>query len=382
MNTHFLFADEAWLWAIPALLILGGLLWMVSLWVGRRRLARFISPKIAAKAAVPARRRRLLEFSVKLAVLLLLAVALARPLTGPRTGTAERSGIDLVIALDISKSMLVEDVAPSRLGAVKQELREWLKTSAGDRIGVVPFAGDAFVIAPLTFDYEAIDFVLKEVGPHSITAGGTNIASAIETAAMLLKKDRNNARVILLVSDGENLDGDAVAAARKAYEEDRITVLTVGVGTLQGGKVPMSDYAKYENLPPEKRPKLGFVKNEYGTVVESRIDERSLRSISGAAGGRYYLFAPGADTFRTLQKQSLLPLAQRSRARHLDVSDYFEWFQIPLACAVLLMAAGSAQGLFRRKPSPAGAGVPVVQPENYSPPDLNSSRNVNSHFST
>ena len=352
MKTHFLFADEMWLWAIPALLILGGLLWMVSLWVGRRRLARFISPKIAAKAASPARRRRLLEFCVTLAVLLLLAVALARPLTGPRSGTAERSGIDLVIALDISKSMLVEDVEPSRLGAVKKELREWLKTSAGDRIGVVPFAGDAFVIAPLTFDYQSVDFVLKEVGPHSISAGGTNIATAIETAAMLLKKDRNNARVILLISDGENLDGDAVAAARKAYDEDRITILTVGVGTLQGGKVPMSDYAKYENLPPEKRPKLGFVKNEYGT------------------GGRYYLFAPGADTFRALQKQSLLPLAQRSRARHLDVSDYFEWFQIPLACAILLMAAGSAQWLFRRPSAPAIAGVPVVQPETYSFPPV------------
>ncbi len=366
MKPHFLFADAAWLWAVPALAVFGGLLWIVSRWIARRRLARFISPAIAAPAAGAARRRRLAEFCVALAVLMLLAVTLARPLTGPKPGTAERSGVDLVILLDVSKSMLAEDIEPSRLGAVKKELRDWLKNSAGDRIGLVPFAGDAFVMAPLTFDYQALDFVLDAAGPKSISAGGSNFPAAIETAAELLAKDTESARVILLVSDGENLGGDAVAAARKAHSTDKITILTVGAGTAQGGKVPADDYAKYESLPPDKRPAKGFVRNEYGAWVTSRIDERTLRSIASAAGGRHYTFVPDSGTFRTLQNQSLLPLARKNQARHLDVADYVEWFRIPLGCAILLMLAGSLSQLLRRKRKAGTVGVDIVQPENLS----------------
>jgi len=368
MKTNFLFASGLWLWAIPALVVLGVLLWAISLRIGRRRLARFVSPKIAAEST-PAR-RRLVDFCVTLAVLMLLAVTLARPLTGPRPGTTERSGVDLVILLDVSKSMLVEDVEPGRLAAVRKELREWLKDSAGDRIGLVPFAGQAFVMAPLTFDYQALDFVLASAGPDSISAGGSNLPAAIDTAAELLRKGEDSARVILLVSDGENLQGDAVAAARKVHAEDNITVLAVGVGTIQGGKVPMRDYSensKYAALPPDKRPTKGFVRNEYGTWVTSRIDERTLRGIAAAGGGRYERFAAGSDTFRTLQNQSLRPLAQKSRAEHIQVEDYVEWFRIPLGCAIVLMLAGSAMKLFRRQTAARASGVEVVQPENYSP---------------
>lgn len=375
MKANFIFAADPWLWAIPALILLGALLWMISLWAGRRRLARFISPKTAAQVLAGALRRRLAEFCLTLVLLLLLVVALARPLTGPRPGTAERSGVDLVILLDISKSMLVEDVAPNRLGAVKKELLEWLKNSAGDRIGFVPFAGDAFVMAPLTFDYQALDFILREVGPHSISAGGTNLPVAIETAAGLLKKDKDSARVILLVSDGENLEGEAVAAARKAHAEDQITILTVGVGTLQGGKAPLEDYSKYENLPPDKRPVKKFARNEYGTWVTSRIDERTLRAISAAGGGRHYLFSAGTNFSQTVQRQSLFPLAKKSEARRLNIADYSEWFRIPLGSAILLMVAASAMRLFRRQTVKGSVGVPVVQPENYSPSRPNQKSN-------
>ncbi|MFA7345261.1 MAG: VWA domain-containing protein [Terrimicrobiaceae bacterium] len=370
MKASFLFASAAWLWAIPSLAVLGVSLWKISLWIGGRRLARFISPKIATPSAAAARRRRLMEFRVTLAVLASLAVTAARPLSGPRPGTADRSGVDLVILLDVSKSMLVEDVEPSRLGAVKKDLRGWLKNSAGDRVSIVPFAGQAFVMAPLTFDYQALDFVLESAGPDSISAGGSNLPAAIDTAAEVLRNGKDSARVILLVSDGENLQDDAVAAARKAHAEDKIAILTVGVGTVQGGKVPARDYSphsKYAALPPERQGAKGFVRNEYGTWVTSRIDERTLRGIAGAAGGRYFPFAVGSDTFRTVQNQSLRPLAQKSRAEHIQVEDYVEWFQIPLGCAIFLMAAGSAINLLRRQTATREFGVKVVQPENYSP---------------
>ena len=359
MNTNFIFADEPWLWAIPGLVILGALLWIISGWVAKRRLARFL---YSMPHALPARWRRLVPFCVTMIVLLLLVLVLARPLTGPRPGTAERSGVDLVILLDVSKSMLVEDVAPNRLGAVTKELREWLKNSAQDRVSLVPFAGDAFVMSPLTFDYQSLDFVLEEVSPHSITAGGTNVPVAIETATELLDKDNSNARVILLISDGENLEGDALAAASKAFA-DRITILTVGVGTAQGGPVPADDYLRHPEIPVAKRR---FIKDEYGIEVRSRADERTLRGIADATGGRFYSFTPGAGTFRTLQEQSLLPLARKSRAQHINIADYTEWFQIPLGCAILLMAGSAAMPLLRRHQPKSVVGVPIVQPEDLS----------------
>lgn len=366
MKEHFLFAFESWLWAVPVLAIFGAGLWMVSRIIARRRLARFISPAIAAKAAASLWNLRLVEFGISVVVLALLAVALARPLSGPRSGTAERSGVDLVILLDVSKSMLVEDLEPNRIEAVRKELREWLQTSAGDRVGLVPFAGDAFVMAPLTFDYQALDFVLAEVGPKSISSGGSNLPVAFETAAGLLSKDKESARVILLVSDGENLEGEAVSAARQVFAQEGVTIHTVGVGTAQGGKVPADDYAKYDHLPTDKRPAKGFIRSEYGTWVTSRIDERNLRAIAAAAGGRYYPFVPGTGTFRTVQNQSLLPLARKNQARRLEVADYTEWYRLPVAVAVLLMVAVSGSRLIRRKATPREIGVKVVQPENYS----------------
>jgi len=360
MSPTFLFASEPWLWVVPGLIVFGAILWFISRWVAKRRLARFM---FSAPSALSSLSRRLVRFCLAMSVLILLALALARPLSGPKPGTVDRSGVNVAIVLDVSKSMLVEDVAPSRLGAIKNDLRDWLKNSAQDRISLVPFAGHAFVMSPLTFDYEALDFVLQEAGPRSISMGGTNVPEAIETAAELLEKDKDNARVIVLISDGENLEGDAIEAARKAHTDDNITIITVGVGTVQGGVVPADDYAK---LPPEKRLVKRYAKDEYGVEVRSRADGRTLREIAEATGGRYYAFTPGADTFRTLQQRSLAPLARKSRVQHLNVSDYVEWFQIPLGCAILFMFAGPALALIRKRTVMTDIGVPVIQPENYS----------------
>jgi len=367
MSATFLFADQSWLWALPALLVLAPLLWMFSHALRRRRMHRFITPELAARVAGAARRQRAIAFSVMIAVFALLLLALARPLSGPLPGTAERSGVDLVILLDVSKSMLVEDVAPSRLKAVKEALREWLRDYAQDRIALVPFAGDAFIMSPLTFDYQALDFVLREVGPRSLSAGGSNLPVAIDTAVRLLGKSSESARVILLVTDGENLEGDAVAAARKAHTEAHATVLTVGVGTSEGGQVPADDYSRHEHLPPGKRPARHFVRNEYGTLVTSRIDERALRSIASAGGGRYYPFAPGTETFRTVQTQSLVPIAQEQKAVRIDMADYREWFQLPLGGAILLLLLAAVLTLLRQKAPPDGVGVPVVRPDSFKP---------------
>ena len=365
MKTGLIFAGHAWLWALPALAIGGWLLWLWSRRLARRRLARFVDTRLFA-AALPTVnwRGKNWRFAISVAVLLLLALTLARPLTGPRPDQAESKGVDFVIALDASKSMWVEDVEPNRLAAVKKELGEWFKTLAGDRAGLVVFAGDAFVQAPVTFDYTALDYVLQQVGPKSVSLGGTNIPRAIEVAEKLLVKHERGSRFLVIISDGENLEGDALAAVRKAYAEQNIRVFTVGVGTLAGGPVPGQDYSI---VPPSKDGKplnKQYMQSEYGFRVTSKLDDRALRAVAEAGGGRYCEFKPGQQTFQTLHRQGLLPLARQGRS--MDVKDYNEWFQVPLMLAVLLLLALPFIPETKRRTEPKTVGVATVKPTTFS----------------
>jgi von Willebrand factor type A domain/Tetratricopeptide repeat len=361
MDPHsMIFANTMWLMALPIVLVLGTVLWAVSRRIARRRIDRFISTKVFDAVPTLDWPRRLVRFALVAAVLMAFAVTLARPLTGPRSDHTERAGVDFVIALDVSKSMWVQDVKPTRLAAVKEALGEWLKKQKGDRIGLIVFAGDAFVQAPMTFDYTALDFVLQDAGPASVSKGGTNIPKAIEVATKMLARNGVDTKALILISDGENLEADAIAAARDAKVNSGITIYTVGVGTPQGGKVPSAD--------PTKPPKPGvsapsYIRNEYGMEAESRMDRQSLRAIAAAGGGKYYDFHPGEPVFQNLRDQSLMPLAHKSK--QLNVQDYNEWFQIPLGAAILLLVLEPLIPAVRRRQTTA-VGVAVVQPTTYS----------------
>lgn len=358
-----IFANEWWLLALPLIGFGGWGLWVASRRIAEKRLRAFFSERFAKEAAKSIdRKAKLWRFLASLAVLIFLAAALSRPLTGPKIQTAERQGFDFVVALDVSKSMLTEDVAPNRLAAVKKDFAEFLKHEAGDRIGLVLFAGEAFVQAPLTFDYDALGLVLDQAGPKSISLGSTDVAKAIERAQAMLEKNPAESRTLVIVSDGEDIKAEAVEAARKAHAKDHLTIYTVGVGTTEGGRVPAQDYSK--ESPPDGRQKR-YMRDEYGMEAYSRKDERTLRAIAEAGGGRYYDFKPGAQTFQLWHDQNLLTLAKKDQK--LDISDYFEWFQLPLLCAILLLVAEPLLHS-RRKRSAARVGVAVVQPETFSRP--------------
>lgn len=362
-----IFAQPLWLILVPLLAAGGYGFWKLARRRAEKRIGLFVSPALA-REAVPSMDwpLRAARFALPAAIVALVAVAAARPLTGPKPGHAERRGVDFVVALDVSKSMWAEDLQPNRLAAVKNELETWLKQASGDRMGLVLFAGDAIVQAPITFDYQALDRVLKVAAPKAISKGGTNIGAAIQTSGTLLAKAGLDTRALVIISDGENLDGDAVDAARKARARDGITIFTVGVGSATGGKVPLTERAEFDKLPPERRQKRNYMRNEYGTEVVSRLDENALRAIASAGGGQYIPFAANGEFFQKLRHSHLLPLAKNRKI--LNVQDYNEWFQVPLFLAIVLLMLEPLIPASRKRPADHGAGVAVIRPEETSGP--------------
>ncbi len=364
VTAALIFAEPLWLGVIPLLAVGGYFLGALARKRAEQKIALFVSAGLVKDAIAPlSSRPRRLRFAIPLAVAMLLVIAAARPLTGPRPDHADRKGVDFVVALDVSKSMWAEDVAPYRLAAVKKELSEWLKTMTGDRMGLVLFAGDAIIQAPITFDYQALDRVLQEASPKAVSKGGTNIGQSIEMATTLLKKSGLDTRALVIVTDGENLDGDAISAARTAHEKDGLTIFTVGVGSAAGSKVPIAE------PNPAKEPKgarRSYLRNEYGTDVLSQLDERALRAVATAGGGVYEPFQPGQQFFPRFRDSHLLSLSKNRKI--LNVQDYYEWFQLPVALAILLLMLEPRLTRWRRPSTDNGVGVPVLRPETTAQP--------------
>lgn len=357
-----IFAAPAWFLALLVIPALGLALWKLSRRIARSRMERFFSPSLlpGIMASVDWKRKRL-RFLVTGGILALLAITLARPLTGPRSEADERLGADIVIALDVSKSMWAEDVPPNRLDAVKKALSEWILSQKSDRIGLVLFAGKAFVQAPLTHDYTALDFVLRDAGPRSISKKGSNIPEAIETATQMMRNRKIESKILILITDGENLEGDAIAAARQARQTDGLTIYTVGVGTSSGSRVPDK-----ERLKPGDGKPAPWVRSQYGSEVVSRLDSQALRAIASVSGGQYFEFHPGENVFQDIRAKNVRSLIEKTQ--RIKTRDYDEWFQIPLAAAILLIVLEPLFGRTRKKTGAVQTGVPVVKPVSYSSP--------------
>lgn len=365
--SSLIFAAPAWFWALLAIPLLGFGLWKVSVRMARKRIEKFFSTSLLPQVLSAVNwRRKLIRFVATALILMALAVTLSRPLTGPKSDSDERNGADLVIALDVSKSMWAEDVKPNRLEAVKKELSEWILDQKSDRIGLVLFAGKAFVQAPLTYDYTALDFVLKDAGPKSVSKKGSNIPEAIETAAHMMNNNKLQSKILLIISDGENLEGDAITAARRAHQNDGLTIYTIGVGTAGGGKVPAYDRLKFSPDSPEARAgnQGPWVRSQYGAEVISRLDSQALRAIASVGGGSYFEFRPGENTFPNIRSKNISTLVERTRK--IKTRDYDEWFQIPLGIAMLLIVLEPLLSRPRRKETTHETGVPVVKPVTYS----------------
>jgi len=332
-----MFSHPAWL---PA----GFIACLCLLWLWRRydarqhaALARFVSAHLRGQLtqSVSIGRRRT-QRGLTLAALALLFVALAGPLVGYRWEQITRRGIEIVFAVDTSRSMSTPDVKPDRLTRAKLAIDDFTNELDGDAIGLVAFAGDAFLVCPITLDYGAFHESLSAVDINTIPHGGTNIASAIREAQAALRRRPGSDKILILVTDGEDLEGDALTMAQAAAREDKLKIYTVGVGTPQGDLIPLNAI-----------PNGGFVKDPSGGFVKSRLDEPALKAVAAATGGQYAPLGAQGQGFEAIYKGGLAPLLKRDLASRQQ-RVYIQRYQWPLAGSLALLLSSLLIGTRRR----------------------------------
>lgn len=257
--------------------------------------------------------------------LALVTVALARLQFGTHMELLKREGIDIVIALDVSNSMLARDMKPNRLEKAILEIRSIIDRLRGDRIGLVAFAGEAFIQCPLTLDYSAARFLLGAMDNTSVSTQGTALATAIEMSSRAFDQREKKHKVLLLLTDGEDHEGGALEAAEEARRQG-INIYTVGIGSPQGEPIPVLD---------RKGNQVGFKKDEAGEVIVTRLDDVTLQKISLATGGKYYNATAGEiELDRIFDEISAM---EKKELEGTLVTRYDDRFQWPLLAAMLLI---------------------------------------------
>ncbi len=320
------FGAPEWLWGLLAIPLL------IALFLraenrGLKRLQQFVSARLLPQLAGTVNRpRRFIKFGLQLLGLALAIVSLAQPRWGYTFEDVKRKGLDLLIAVDTSRSMLSNDVQPNRLERVKLAIQDLLTELQGDRVGLIAFAGRAFLQAPLTIDYDAVVEAINDLDTKTIPEGGTNISSAITLATQSFGKSAMGNRALIIFTDGEELSGDAVKTA-KAAADAGVRIFTVGVGTPQGSLIPITGDGG----------ETSFVKDSAGQVVKSKLDDKRLREVAGATGGFYAHLESGPRTMQQIQTEGLAKM----QAAEMDVRlsrrpiERYEW---PLGAALIVLA--------------------------------------------
>ncbi len=320
------FGAPIWFWGLLVVPILS-LLFMRSEQRAALRLREFVSPRLLPQlSATVNRSRRILRFGLLILGLALSIVSLARPQWGYIYEDVKRKGLDLLFAVDTSRSMLSNDVQPSRLERVKLAAQDLINQLQGDRVGLVAFAGRAFLQAPLTIDYEAAMESINDLDTKTIPEGGTNISEGINLALNTFGRSAAGNRALIIFTDGEELSGDAVKAAKVAADAG-IKIFTIGVGTPQGSLIPV----------PGEDGGTAFVKDSAGQVVKSKLDEKRLQEIAQATGGFYLHLSDGPRTMLQLYTQGLAsmnPAEIDARLSRRPIERY-EW---PLGAAMAALA--------------------------------------------
>ncbi len=318
-----------WLAAVLPLALLAGVLIYAR---RRRRVAR-------ALGGVPMAQRlgagELGRFpSLRLALLLLAGGALGLAAAGPQWGFAAAEGrtraLDLVLALDVSNSMLASDLQPSRLERERLLASQLLRELAGDRIGLVAFAGQGYVLAPLTIDHGALQLYIDALDPEILSSGGTALSSAIRQATDVVRaEDTGGDRAVVIVSDGEALeDEQAILESAERAKTAGVIVHTVGVGTPEGARVP--------DVDPETGQVVGWIHDLDGSIVVSRLNEPLLQRIARITGGTYVHLGEAGSSQRLVSVlQGMRRGVTDSRGRRLELQDRTGWF---VAFALLLLA--------------------------------------------
>ncbi|MBS7271506.1 MULTISPECIES: VWA domain-containing protein [unclassified Fibrobacter] len=337
------FAEPMFLWGLLTLPLFA-LLFAYAYHRRKKLAARFVSLSMLPKLSTSVSPwRRLAKVTLLLFAIAFLFVALARPQWGRKMEHIERRGLDLVLLQDISLSMLAEDVKPNRLTRSRHEISSFLESLSGDRVGLVAFSGEAQVMVPLTLDYGTVQMMLRELTPGWLMPG-TNLEKAIRKGMDLYRNSGSAGQysVMILMSDGEELEAAAVNAAKEAAEMG-IRIYTIGIGSREGVPIPV----------PSKNGEIAYKKDLQGNIVTTRLEDGTLQEIASATGGLYFYASPGEFQLqKVLTEIASLEKKEQASDRMENYQDRYQIFLGLAALLFLIEALVSERGRKRR----VGAG--------------------------
>jgi Ca-activated chloride channel homolog len=320
----FRFAEPDFFYAlllIPLFIII-----FVLMMIWKRRVIKRFGDTALVMRLIPdlSRNRMVLKFVFLIFACILLIVGLANPQVGSKVETMQRKGIDLVIAIDVSESMLSQDIRPDRLQRARQAVSRLVDDLGNDRIGIVVFAGRAYTQLPITTDYSAVRMFLSNISTEIVPVQGTAIAEAINLSVDLFD-DNDHEKAIILISDGEDHEGDVAEAGKRAVARN-IRIFTVGMGLPEGAPIPVYD---------QRGNQQGFKRDRNNNTVISRLNENMLIEIADAGNGKY-VRANNAQVGLRLIFEEIMQL-EKSEFESRTFTDYEDRFQYLLAPALLLL---------------------------------------------
>jgi Ca-activated chloride channel family protein len=270
--------------------------------------------------------KSVLKFTVLILAFGFLVIGLVNPKIGTKSETVKREGIDIVFAVDVSKSMLCEDVAPSRLEKSKQIVSQIINQLVGDRIGIVAYAGSAFPVLPITTDYGVAKMFLQSMNPSMVSSQGTSLDEAIKLSSTYFDDDKKTSKLLILISDGEDHSEGAIDAAEEASKLG-LKIITIGIGTAKGGPIPLKENGRV----------LSFKRDQNNAVVVTKLNEESLKVISKNTKGGY---VNGNNTKEVLEYvKNALDNIEKTEFEAQQFTDYnsqFQWF-LGIAFFLLLL---------------------------------------------
>ncbi len=312
-----------YLFALVPLLVL--FFWFSFRWK-KRAMQRFGNLELMKKLSLSmSKKRQVLKALLVLAAIIFMVLSLARPQIGTKLEQVKREGVDIIIALDVSLSMHAEDIAPNRLAKAKLEIEKFLDKLEGDRIGLVAFAGEAFVQCPLTLDYGAANMFLDIMNSDMIPTPGTNISNVIMTAVKAFEQKERKHKVLLIITDGEDHEEDPVEAAKLASKEG-VVIYTVGIGSIEGVPIPVYN---------ERGALVDYKKDRSGMRVTSKLDEITLQKIAQETGGAYERATGGAMELDRIYDR--INKMDKKELASLQFSQYEDRFQYVVVFALLLI---------------------------------------------
>lgn len=320
----FRFEHSEHLYALFIIPLLVG--FFVAMWYARRQAIRRFGESSLLVQLMPglSKYKHGVKFALLMLALVFLIIAWANPQFGTKIQKVERKSADVFVALDISRSMWTQDVAPSRMQRASKFTQRLIQSLAGERIGLILFAGNAYMQMPLTTDYSAAILFAQSANPSLAPSQGTAIGEAITLAERSFDPRNRNYKALIIISDGENHEGDAVDLAKEA-RSNGLLIYTIGVGTTEGSLIPttVNGYSDY-------------LRDESGNPVRSQLNEDMLREISDAGGGSYFNIAADEDAILQAIRIGIDKLEKQEMEQRV-FEEYNSWFQIPLAIALILL---------------------------------------------